>query len=781
MWIAVIYILASLVALCGLYLLYRLFASTGDKRPWLLIGGALLIFSILSGGLAFRVFSSKESLAIDFLAGPAALVFSALTLAGIYFLGQRYQSLIQSIDQTHQKTRLLRLILDHLPNPVVLKDDQMVYQAANTSFEDFLGKEEAEILGRKDSDFFPRPQSNAFSLADELAIQNGVPQVQEQEVIGASGKRWMQFTRIPILNDGATSSILVTSQDITERKQLERELEENKLLLQAVVDEKQEMLGENQKAIDKQDCLLRFEHLLASLAARFIDPDPEKIDQNLHYALRSISAQTGFDRCRVLLFDADGSELNPAYEWTALQERTLSAAPDEESLPSLHAGNPPWTSFGGMQVIHVSAISQLSPEAPEVIDYMQTQGILSFTAVPLISGRSVIGYLWLDSLSAEVQLESDILDLLKTAGTIFVHALERNRTAEETAGSQVDMQQRLAALEKQGRENTLLNELGDLLQVCRTVDEAYPIIARYTQQLIPSGSGALYLVGASDDSVERAAAWGPEPPPETEMAVNECWALRRGRLHLVRNFVTGLNCTHVKPPVPAAYLCTPLIAHGDTIGLLHLRPAEKEAPNRSVLEDYQRLSEMIAEHIALALSNLSLRDRLRSQAIRDPLTGLFNRRYMEETLEREIRRAVRHTSPVSVVMFDMDNLKRVNDAFGHDAGDVVLKTLGSLMMKTFRGEDVPCRYGGDEFTIVLPEATVSEAFRRAEQFREAFKRLEYDHEGKHIGPLTLSLGIAAYPDHGATAERLLQIADNASYSAKLQGRDRVMIGGDAEE
>ncbi len=190
---------------------------------------------------------------------------------------------------------------------------------------------------------------------------------------------------------------------------------------------------------------------------------------------------------------------------------------------------------------------------------------------------------------------------------------------------------------------------------------------------------------------------------------------------------------------------------------------------------------MIAEHIALALSNLSLRDKLRSQAIRDPLTGLFNRRYMEETLDREIRRAVRHTIPVSVILFDIDHLKRVNDSYGHDAGDAALEALGNLMMKTFRGEDVPCRFGGDEFTIILPEATVSDAFRRAEQFREAFKRLDFEHEGKHFGPLTLSLGISAYPDHGSSVERLLQIADAAAYAAKAQGRDRVMIGGAPEE
>ncbi len=435
-----------------------------------------------------------------------------------------------------------------------------------------------------------------------------------------------------------------------------------------------------------------------------------------------------------------------------------------------------------MQVTHISSIAQVPLEAREVADFMQAQGIQAFVAVPLISERSVIGYLWLEARQKELPWSSEFLELLKTAGQIFVQALERKRKVEQMAETQQTMQRRLALLEQRSSENVLLKELGDLLQICRTVDEAYPIIARYAHQLVPVGSGALYLMHEVDEPVENVAAWGEDPPAEAELAVNECWALRRGRLHLVSNSAKDLNCAHIKPPLPPSYLCTPLIAQGETIGLLHLRFGKGDPTIRiENLEDSRRLSVMIAEHIALALSNLSLRDKLRSQAIRDPLTGLFNRRYMEETLDREIRRAVRHSLPVSVILFDIDHLKRVNDSYGHDAGDAALKALGNLMLKTFRGEDVPCRFGGDEFTIILPEATVSDAFRRAEQFREAFKRLDFEHEGKHFGPLTLSLGISAYPDHGSSVERLLQIADAATYAAKAQGRDRVMIGGAPEE
>jgi diguanylate cyclase (GGDEF)-like protein len=184
----------------------------------------------------------------------------------------------------------------------------------------------------------------------------------------------------------------------------------------------------------------------------------------------------------------------------------------------------------------------------------------------------------------------------------------------------------------------------------------------------------------------------------------------------------------------------------------------------------------VAEFVALALSNLNLRDSLRSQAIRDPLTGLFNRRYMEETLEREVRRASRHKTAVGVIMFDVDKLKPVNDRFGHDAGDSLLKSVGGELLRLFRGEDVACRFGGDEFTIVLPEASLADVWRRAEQMRDAVKHLDVSYEGSKLGPVTLSIGVAAYPDHGQTGERVLLSCDAAAYAAKAEGGDRIMVG-----
>ena len=179
--------------------------------------------------------------------------------------------------------------------------------------------------------------------------------------------------------------------------------------------------------------------------------------------------------------------------------------------------------------------------------------------------------------------------------------------------------------------------------------------------------------------------------------------------------------------------------------------------------------------VALAFANLRLRETLRSQSIRDPLTGLFNRRYMEETLERELHRAARHQTLLGVLMIDIDHFKLFNDTFGHGVGDALLEELGSFLRANVRSEDVPCRYGGEEFIIILPEANLEDTVRRANQLRQGIAGMKLQRHGKSIGPVTISQGVAGFPEHGASAGQLLQAVDAALYRAKRGGRDRVVV------
>jgi diguanylate cyclase (GGDEF)-like protein len=214
----------------------------------------------------------------------------------------------------------------------------------------------------------------------------------------------------------------------------------------------------------------------------------------------------------------------------------------------------------------------------------------------------------------------------------------------------------------------------------------------------------------------------------------------------------------------------PLTAQGAALGVLCLRLA---ASSPAAPGGQQRLAQTVADSLALAFSNLQLRDTLRQQSIRDVLTGMFNRRYMEESLEREIRRAARPGYPVGLIMLDLDHFKSFNDTFGHAAGDLLLRTVGEFLSVHIRAGDVACRFGGEEFVLILPEASLEITRQRAEHLREEIRHLNPEYRGQRLGPMTVSAGVAAYPTHGRDAEQLLRAADEALYLAKHAGRDRV--------
>ncbi len=327
------------------------------------------------------------------------------------------------------------------------------------------------------------------------------------------------------------------------------------------------------------------------------------------------------------------------------------------------------------------------------------------------------------------------------------------------------------------REVELLNQMGEMLQACQSMEEAYSVVDEVIGRIFTSDAGAVFVLDVPRKLLEVAAVWGMSLAEEREVfAAEECWALRRGRAHLVEDTGGGLLCRHLPTPAPSAYVCVPLVAHGEGIGILHLASPQGQAPwGAGIGEAKQRTAGTVARQLALSLANVKLRETLRIQSIRDPLTGLFNRRYMEEILEREVRWGERKLRPVGVIMLDLDHFKQVNDTYGHDAGDAVLREVGALLQSKVRAVDVACRYGGEEFVLILPEASLENTQRRAEQLRESAKRHHISHEGTPIGTVTLSLGAAVFPDHGTTAEAVLRAADAALYRAKVAGRDRVVI------
>jgi len=327
-------------------------------------------------------------------------------------------------------------------------------------------------------------------------------------------------------------------------------------------------------------------------------------------------------------------------------------------------------------------------------------------------------------------------------------------------------------LERRNREIAYLSYTVDVLQACPTLEEACTTLAQLVQSLFPQASGGIFLSRTTKSLVEPVATWGvPLLANQAAFNPDDCWALRLGKPHWVDDADDGLLCKHVYHSLPAESLCVPLMAHRETFGVLYLGSLEKEI----LSPEKRQLAIAVAEHIAPTLANLKLRETLKNQSIRDSLTSLFNRRYMEEALEREMLRCDRKQQPLSIIMLDVDRFKRFNDTLGHDAGDAVLRELGRCLQSYVRGSDIACRYGGEEFTLILPEASLGVTQLRAEQIRTAVKQLQVECSGQPVGAITLSLGVASFPKHGLEGEAILKAADTALYRAKQEGRDRVIV------
>jgi diguanylate cyclase (GGDEF)-like protein/PAS domain S-box-containing protein len=386
-----------------------------------------------------------------------------------------------------------------------------------------------------------------------------------------------------------------------------------------------------------------------------------------------------------------------------------------------------------------------------------------------------------DGTSFPVEYSSfPIIDkgLNKGAVVAFSDVTERRRMEDELREANDRQRVWISDLERRNQEANLLNEMGDVLQSCYAPEEAQAAIAEYVEKLFPGESGTLCML-SERKLVEAIASWGSAAAGEEIFGIEDCWALRRGQIHVVTDPAHGLRCGHLATKPEGPYLCVPMMARGAAIGVLHVMASAEPPLGRSV-ESIQPLARTVAEHVGLAMANFNLRQTLRIQSIRDPLTGLFNRRYMEETINREIPRATRYQRPLGIILFDIDHFKDFNDTYGHAAGDTVLSTLGEFVRAHVRSEDIACRYGGEEIVLILPDAPLDVTMTRAEVLRAGVNGLRLEHRGKPLGDVSISLGVAVFPRHGVTGEVLLRAADQALYRAKAGGRNRVELASTEE-
>ncbi|SDW63493.1 diguanylate cyclase (GGDEF) domain-containing protein [Ruegeria halocynthiae] len=339
----------------------------------------------------------------------------------------------------------------------------------------------------------------------------------------------------------------------------------------------------------------------------------------------------------------------------------------------------------------------------------------------------------------------------------------RARAAKER--ELMDDQLRLA------REVRLLGELNEWLQSSRSLDELFDMVSRFMTHILPEAEGSVYVYSNSRDVLDGCASWN-EGSHKAHIHPEGCWGLRRGRTYEFGASEIDFICEHAEPHDGRPYFCFPILAHGETVGLLHLRAHDGR---EEAFHDSKKLAQLCAEQVSMAIANVRMRDQLHDQSVRDPLTGLFNRRHMTETLRKSINRSQQNGSPISLIAVDVDHFKKFNDTHGHDAGDMVLRAVGSALEQGCDRDEIACRIGGEEFMLILPDNTPDDAMTRAEQVRQAVEGISVRYGEKSLPRITISVGVAHYPAHGVMPQDLMRSADDALYAAKDKGRNQVQV------
>ncbi|HAU06666.1 MAG TPA: hypothetical protein DCS49_02600 [Gammaproteobacteria bacterium] len=346
--------------------------------------------------------------------------------------------------------------------------------------------------------------------------------------------------------------------------------------------------------------------------------------------------------------------------------------------------------------------------------------------------------------------------------------------------SEEEMKRSHQELMRYNQEMSLINELNSYLQVCRALTETYPVICHYAEKIFPDWAGAIYLFDDTKTVAQIATKWGHQNIESKETILpGGCWSLRQGKVHQAVSDDNNLLCHHVTSD-KFKYYCIPIMAQGEILGVLHIEYfgdiKNNNKNNQRYFESRRRLTKTMADNLGLSLVSLKLREALKNQSIRDPLTGLYNRRYMEESLQRELAACKRVNQGMGVIIVDIDYFKKFNDEFGHDAGDIILVEFSRFMETHFRKSDIICRYGGEEFVVIMPTAPETLVLSRANDICEKLHSLNVFHQGRKLPSITASFGVAYIsPDNYQQASIVVKLADTALYEAKNNGRNQVMV------
>ena len=355
-----------------------------------------------------------------------------------------------------------------------------------------------------------------------------------------------------------------------------------------------------------------------------------------------------------------------------------------------------------------------------------------------------------------------------------------NRLLISYKESNLKIESAFTELENQANTMSIINEMNNILGSSSSIKETLQIISLYIKRLLPFTAGTVYLMKASANYLESTAEWNSPKLREKIFSPTQCWSLRQGRIHTYYHDEAGIICEHNENTADLpSYVCVPMLAQNEIIGVLYLEilqaSGKVQQAIQKLVEQNQLMIQNLAGQIALSISNIKLHEILKTRSTRDPLTNLYNRAYLNETLERDIQRAKRKNISIAIVMMDLDHFKNANDAYGHEAGDSILKQIAKLLTENIRESDIICRYGGEEFLIVFYDTTLESTVARIEHIRKIISELQFNFSGILYSP-TASFGIAMYPEHGdENPDKLIKASDEAMYQSKHNGRNKATV------
>ncbi|MDQ0319523.1 diguanylate cyclase (GGDEF)-like protein [Pararhizobium capsulatum DSM 1112] len=497
-------------------------------------------------------------------------------------------------------------------------------------------------------------------------------------------------------------------------------------------------------------------HEAAISDIRALDPSPaeatalEEVEAHADaldkIELAAIAAYQGGDRqtAQSALFGPDHERQQTALLETVTRFRELASARTSAQLEAAKSRSD-WWGIAAKTMLGITAALFL--------------GVLYFVlkrrvATPLTRMTGIVTRLAKQDYAVEVPLDPrrDEIGEMNEAIQIFrANGIERDR---------LDAERRL---DQQTKDFIL--QMMHRLQACQAQSELAEVVARFAPQIFPNLAGHLYVLNESHTSLALVGTWLDPHHSTLSFESSACWALRRGRPHISNRGHSDVVCQHLDES-ETARLCVPLTAQGDTVGLLYFEEREGDAPT---IEGSRLYLELIAENIGLALANLKLRERLTNLALRDALTGLLNRRCLDEALNRHGR----EDTALACLMIDIDHFKRFNDTFGHDAGDVVMQYVAQIMVDAVDTRGAVYRFGGEEFTVLLPGLSEAAATEFAEHLRERIGTTPLSHRGRILGTVSVSIGVAEAPQGGPVLT-LLTRADAALLEAKAGGRNRTV-------